>query len=157
MERIPMTPEGHEAMKADLKRHREEERPRVLRELEAAREHGDLSENAEYHAAKERLGFIDGHVNLLEDRLSRAEVIDPKTLSGSRVVFGAIVTYEEADSGKTHTYQIVGAHESDPKRGKISISSPIARALVGKEEGDEAIIDAPGGRRTVEILEVRFA
>ncbi len=156
MKRIPMTPEGYETLKRELKKTKEEERPRVLRELEAAREHGDLSENAEYHAAKEKLGFIDGQIRALESRLAAADVIDPKSLSGTRVVFGATVTYEDVDTEEVRTYQIVGAHESDPKAGKISIESPIARALIGKEEGDEVTLRTPGGVKTVEIIEVRF-
>lgn len=157
MEKIPMTPDGQAQMRHELKRLKEVERPRIVREVEVAREHGDLSENAEYHAAKEKLGFIEGQIRMLEDRLSRADVIDPATLKGSRVVFGAKVTYEDVDSGETRTYQIVGPHESDPKHGKISIESPIARALIGKEEGDEAVIRSPAGNRTVEITEVRFS
>ncbi|MBM4320243.1 MAG: transcription elongation factor GreA, partial [Deltaproteobacteria bacterium] len=119
MDKIPMTPEGLSQMRLDLKRLKEVERPRTVREVEVAREHGDLSENAEYHAAKEKLGFIEGQIRTLDDRLSRADVIDPTRLKGSRVVFGARVTYEDVDSGETRTYQIVGAHEADPKRGKI--------------------------------------
>lgn len=157
MQRVPMTPAGQTKMRGDLRKAKEEERPRVLAELEAAREHGDLSENAEYHAAKEKLGFIDGQIRAMEDWLGRAEVIDPTTLSGNRVVFGAIVTFEDLDTEQERTYQIVGPHESDPKKGLISIQSPIARALIGKEEGDEATINTPGGRRNVEIVGVRFA
>jgi len=151
-----MTPEGRRKMRLNLRKQKEVERPRVLAELEAAREHGDLSENAEYHAAKEKLGFIDGQIRAYEDWLSRAEVIDPATLSGSRVVFGATVTYEDLDSEEARTYQIVGPHEADFKQGRISVESPIARALIGREEGDETVIRTPGGQRTVEIVEVRF-
>ncbi|MDY0060120.1 MAG: transcription elongation factor GreA [Myxococcota bacterium] len=157
MSRYPTTPAGLEAMRAELRRLREVERPKVVNEVEVAREHGDLSENAEYHAAKEKLGFIEGQIRFIEDKLSRVEVIDPRTLKGTRVVFGARVTYEDVDSGESRTYQIVGADESDPKQGRISIESPIARALIGKEEGDEVILRTPSGARTVEITEVRFS
>src|SRR5690242_4385885 len=154
--RIPMTPEGHVRLTAELKRLKTVERPAVINAIAAAREHGDLSENAEYHAAKERQGFIEGRVMELEDMLGRAEVIDVSKLNGSTIKFGATVTLVDEDTDEKRKYQIVGDHESDAKKGRISISSPIARALIGKTKGDSVEVAAPGGARSYEVLKVEF-
>jgi len=154
MERIPMTPEGHTRLRDELKRLKEVERPRISKDIGIAIEQGDLSENAEYHAAKERQGHIEARIKDLEDKLSRSQVIDPATLSGSRIAFGATVTVAEAD--KEFTYRIVGPDESDVEKAAISITSPLARALVGKEPGDEVRVRTPGGERLLEVIEVQF-
>jgi transcription elongation factor GreA len=154
---IPMTKAGAEALKRELKRLRSVERPRIVHEISVAREHGDLSENAEYHAAKERQSHIEGRIQMLEDRLARAEVIDVARLAGDRVVFGATVKLEDTESGQSTQYSIVGEVEADLKKGRISITSPIARGLIGKEVGDSVRIRAPGGEREYEILDVSFA
>lgn len=156
MQKIPMTPTGHQALKDELKNLRQVERPKVVAEIETARAHGDLSENAEYHAAKEKQGFIEGRIREIQGKLGIAEVIDPKTLSGDRVVFGATVTIYDYDTDEESTYQIVGDDEADLKERKISFSSPIARALIGKSVGDETTIRAPRGDRMVEIMNVEF-
>ena len=153
---IPMTRAGAEAIKRELKRLKSVDRPRIVHEISVARDHGDLSENAEYHAAKERQSHIEGRIQMLEDRLARAEIIDVKKLSGGRVVFGATVRLEDADSGQSAQYTIVGEMEADLKKGRISITSPIARGLIGREVGDSVTIRAPGGEREYEILEVLF-
>jgi transcription elongation factor GreA len=150
-----MTPAGHAAMQAELATLKAE-RPKISQEIGVAREHGDLKENAEYHAAKEKQGLCEARIAELEDRLSRAEVIDPATLSGDRVAFGAIVELEDMDSEKNVTYQLVGPDESDLEQGKISVTSPVARALIGKEVGDEVRVKTPGGIRTYEIADVRW-
>jgi transcription elongation factor GreA len=157
MERIPMTPEGHKALEDEVRHLKTVERPSVIKMIAEARAHGDLSENAEYHAAKERQSFIEGRVTDLEDKLSRAEVIDVSKLSGKTVTFGAIVSLADEDNNVKVKYQIVGDLEADLKKGKISISSPIARALVGKVAGDTVEVAAPGGPRCYEILNVLFA
>jgi len=156
MERIPMTAEGHAALEAELKQLKSVERHAVIKAISEAREHGDLSENAEYHAAKEKQSFIEGRVIELEAMLGLAEVIDPKTLSGSTVKFGATVTVVDEDTDKEAVYKIVGDQEADVALGKISISSPIARGLIGKEEGDVVEVNTPGGGRSWEILKVEF-
>jgi len=156
MERVPMTPEGHTKLREELRNLRDVERPRISKEIGAAIEQGDLSENAEYHAAKERQGFIEARIKELEDKLSRAQVIDPASLSGSKVSFGATVKVLEAGTDKEFTYRIVGADESDPERQCISITSPLARALVGKEPGDEVNVHTPGGVRRLEVVDVAF-
>lgn len=156
MNKIPMTREGHQKLKDELERLKREERPKVVEEIEAARAHGDLSENAEYDAAKERQGFIEGRIKELKAKISNAEVIDPTDLSGDRVVFGATVTIFDFDSDEEKTYKIVGDDESDIKENKISYSSPIARAMIGKEVGEEVTINTPGGQREVEIMDVEF-
>ena len=156
MEKVPMTAAGLERLEADLKHYKHEERPSVIKAIAEAREHGDLSENAEYHAAKERQSFIEGQIMELEDTISRADVIDPTKLSGDTVKFGATVSVVDIESDEEHTYQIVGDVESDIKAGRLSISSPLARALIGKSEGDEVDFSAPGGQRAYEILEVKF-
>lgn len=151
-----MTHEGYKALENEINKLKTVERPSVIRMIEEARAHGDLSENAEYHAAKERQAFIEGRVIELEDQLGRAEVIDVSKLSGSTVKFGATVTLADEDTGEKRKFQIVGDLESDAKRGRISISSPIARALIGKGKGDTVEVAAPGGARSYEILKVEF-
>jgi len=155
-ENIPMTRAGAEAIKRELKRLKSVERPKNVHEIAVARDHGDLRENAEYHAAKERQSHIEGRIQMLEDRLARAEIIDVTRLSGDRVVFGATVKLEDTDSGAKAQYTIVGETEADLKRGRISVTSPIARGLVGREVGDTVKIRTPGGEREWEILEVVF-
>ncbi len=155
MERVPMTPEGFAALKAELERLKAE-RPRISAEIGEAREHGDLRENAEYHAAKEKQGLNEARIAEIEDKLSRAEVIDPETLDGDIVRFGAYVTLEDVDSGKEVEYRIVGPDEADLGKGTISVTSPVARALIGRTVGDEVRVRAPGGVRTYEIVDVRF-
>jgi transcription elongation factor GreA len=152
-----MTVNGAEMLRVELQRLKSIERPAVINAIAEARSQGDLSENADYDAAKERQGFIEGRIAEIEGKLSYAQVIDPKLLSDEdRVVFGATVDLEDAASGAKVTYQVVGEDEADIKLGKISISSPIARALIGKHEGDMAEVVAPGGMREYEILEIRF-
>ena len=153
---IPMTKAGADAIKREIKRLKSVDRPRIVQEISTARDHGDLSENAEYHAAKERQSHIEGRIQMLEDRLARAEIIDVTKLSGERVVFGATVKLEDSDSGTQAQYTIVGETEADLKKGRISITSPIARGLVGREVGDSVKIRTPGGEREYEILEVLF-
>jgi len=157
MAKVPMTIEGAERLKTELHRLRTIERPAVIQAIAEARSHGDLSENADYDAAKERQGFIEGRIGEVESKLANAQVIDPKSLDADgRVVFGATVDLEDAASGDTVTYQIVGDDEADIKHGKISVSSPIARALIGKSEGDTADVQAPGGVRSYDVLAVRY-
>ena len=151
-----MTAEGHAALDAELKHLKTVERPAVIAAIAEARAHGDLSENAEYHAAKEKQSFIEGRVAELEDKLARAEVIDVTKLKGDKIVFGATVTLIDVDTEKEATYRIVGEDEADIAKGKVSITSPIARALIGKSVGDEAEVAAPGGARVYEISEVEF-
>lgn len=156
MKRIPMTPAGYKALEDEVSHLKGVERPSVIKMIAEARMHGDLSENAEYHAAKERQAFIEGRVMELDDKLSRAEVIDVSQLSGKTVKFGATVTLADEDTDTRVKYQIVGDMEADAKNGKISISCPIARALIGKSAGDSAEVMAPGGARSYEILKVQF-
>ncbi|MEQ9315673.1 MAG: transcription elongation factor GreA [Henriciella sp.] len=156
MQRTPMTAEGHAALDAELKHLKSVERPAIIAAIAEAREHGDLSENAEYHAAKEKQSFIEGRVAELEDKLARAEVIDVTKLKGEKIVFGATVTLIDAETEKESTYRIVGEDEADISKGKVSITSPIARALIGKTVGDEAEVAAPGGARVYEIEAVEF-
>jgi transcription elongation factor GreA len=152
-----MTIEGAERLKAELHRLRTIERPSVIQAIAEARSHGDLSENADYDAAKERQGFIEGRIAEVESKLANAQVIDPASIDADgRVVFGATVDLEDAESGDKVTYRIVGDDEADIKDGKISVSSPIARALIGKSEGDTADVQAPGGVRSYEVLAVRY-
>ena len=153
---IPMTKAGADAIKREIKRLKSVERPKIVHEISVARDHGDLSENAEYHAAKEKQSHIEGRIQILEDRLARAEIIDVSRLSGERVVFGATVQLEDTDSGAKAQYTIVGEHEADLKKGRISITSPIARGLIGREVGDTVTIRTPGGEREYEIHEVLF-
>jgi transcription elongation factor GreA len=153
-----MTVEGEKRLKAELARLKGVERHAVIAAIAEARSHGDLSENADYDAAKERQGFIEGRIAEIEHKLAGAQVIDPSTVDAEgRVVFGATVEIEDAGSGERRTYQIVGDDEADIKHGKISINSPIARALIGKTEGDVADVDAPVGIRSYEVLAVRYA
>src|SRR4029078_4254448 len=157
MAKVPMTVEGAERLKAELHRLRTIERPSVISAIAEAPSHGDLSENADYDAAKERQSFIEGRISEVESKLANAQVIDPASLDADgRVVFGATVDLEDAESGDTVTYQIVGDDEADIKHGKISVSSPIARALIGKSEGDTADVQAPGGVRSYDVLAVRY-
>ena len=157
MEKVPMTAEGYSALEAELRILKTDERPAVIAAIAEARSHGDLSENAEYHAAKERQSFIEGRIAELEGKLSNAQVIDPRLLDAEgRVVFGATVELEDLASGDVVTYQIVGDDEADIKQNKISISSPISRALIGKYAGDIAEVQAPGGAREYEVLDVKY-
>ena len=156
MERIPMTAGGFKALEEEINHLKTVERPSIIRMIAEARAHGDLSENAEYHAAKERQAFVEGRVMELEDKVGRAEVIDVSKLSGTTVKFGATVTLVDEDTDAEMKFQIVGDLESDAKKGRISISSPIARALIGKTKGDTVEVAAPGGARSYEILKVQF-
>jgi transcription elongation factor GreA len=156
MEKVPMTAAGYMRLDDEIRRLKNIERPAVIQAIAEARAHGDLSENAEYHAAKERQGWIEGQILELEDKFSRAEVIDVAKLAGDTVKFGATVTLIDEDSDQKKTWQIVGDYEADVKSGKISISSPIARALIGKRKGDTVEVAAPGGARTYEIGRVQF-
>jgi len=156
MEKIPMTARGQTMLMEELKQRQSVERPAIIAAIAEARSHGDLSENAEYHAAKEQQSLNEGRIAELEDLLSRAEVIDISKLSGKNVKFGATVTLVDEDTEEERTYQIVGDQEADVKSGKISISSPIARALIGKTAGDTVEVSAPGGSRSYEILKVKF-
>jgi len=156
MQRIPMTGEGHAALVDELKNLKSVERPAIIQAISVAREHGDLSENAEYHAAKEKQSFIEGRLAELEDKLARADIIDVSKLGGSSVKFGATVSIIDVETEKESTYKIVGEDEADVSLGMVSITSPIARALIGKEEGDEAEVAAPGGARAYEISSVTY-
>jgi transcription elongation factor GreA len=151
-----MTSRGYQLLMEELKRLKSVERPKIVSEIEEARGHGDLSENAEFHAAKERQSLLDVQIREIEDRLARAQVIEVSKLSGNKVVFGATVSLADSDTGEKVVYQIVGDHEAEPKNGKISISSPVARALIGKSEGDEVQVRTPTGVRTLEILNLEF-
>ena len=156
MERIPMTAEGHAALQTELKNLKSVERPNIIAAIAEARAHGDLSENAEYHAAKEKQSFIEGRISELDDKLARADVIDVSKLTGGKIRFGATVSLIDVDSEEESSYKIVGDDEANVKEGKISISSPIASALIGKEEGDEAEVAAPSGARAYEIVKVEY-
>lgn len=156
MEKFPMTLGGYQKLEADLRKLKNEERPAVIQAISEARAHGDLSENAEYHAAKERQGWIESQILDLEDKYTRAEVIDLSKLSGKTVKFGATVTLIDEDTEEKKVWQIVGDLEADVKERKISISSPIARALIGKEQGASVEVSAPGGARVYEIAKVVF-
>ncbi|MFN3911881.1 transcription elongation factor GreA [Hyphomonas sp.] len=156
MERIPMTAEGHAALQAELKVLKSVERPSIIAAISEARSHGDLSENAEYHAAKEKQSFIEGRISELDDKLARADIIDVSKLGGKKIRFGATVTIIDVDSEEKFTYKIVGEDEADVKDGKISITSPLARAMIGKEEGDEAEVAAPSGARAYEVSKVVY-
>jgi transcription elongation factor GreA len=153
---VPMTNKGYQFLMEELKRLKSVERPRNVREIEEAREHGDLSENAEFHAAKDRQSLLDLQIREIEDKIARAQIIDISKLSGEKVVFGATVALADGDTGDKVVYQIVGDHEAEPKNGKISISSPIARALIGKNEGEEVQVRTPTGVRTFDILSVDY-
>lgn len=154
MDRIPITAAGKVKIQEEIATLKTVERPKIVKAIEEAREHGDLKENAEYHAAKEKQGHVEGRIQFLEDQLSRIEVIDPSKLDGSRVVFGTTVKLFDVDADKELVYRIVGDLESDAAKGEISVNSPIARALIGKERGDTAIVQAPGGKRELEIIDI---
>ncbi|WP_119308265.1 transcription elongation factor GreA [Cohaesibacter haloalkalitolerans] len=156
MEKIPMTPAGYQALTEELRQRSGEERPRIIAAISEARAHGDLSENAEYHAAKEQQSLNEGRISELEDKLSRAEVIDVSKMSGDTIKFGATVTLVDEDTDEEKTYQIVGDVEADLKKGKISLSSPIARALIGKQVEDSVEVMAPGGAKSYEILAIKY-
>jgi transcription elongation factor GreA len=157
MKRTPMTLRGAEALRAELKRLKSQDRPNIIKQIVEARGHGDLSENAEYHAAREQQGFIEGRIKEIEGKLANAEVIEPGKLTNTgRVMFGARVELEDQDNGERVSYQVVGEDEADIRAGRISVSSPIARALVGKSCGEVVDVAAPGGTRSYEILAVRF-
>lgn len=153
----PITKTGFEKLEAEHKRLKTHDRPAVSEEIATARDHGDLKENAEYHAARDKQSFIEGRIGELEDMIAKAQVVDVAELKGSRVVFGATVELVDCESDKEVTYQIVGEYEADLENGKISYISPIAKGLIGKEEGDEVTIKTPGGTREYEILNVSFA
>ena len=156
MEKIPMTGAGYARLEEELKRLKNADRPAVIKAIAEARAHGDLSENAEYHAAKERQGFIESRVIELEDKLRRAQVIDVRSLKGDKVMFGATVKLVDADTDQETVYQIVGPDEADIKCGRLSISAPLARALIGKAEGDTVEVNTPGGGKSYEVLSVKF-
>lgn len=155
-EKFPMTPSGYASMKAQLKKLKDVDRPANSRAIEVARGHGDLSENADYSAAKEEQGLIEAKIRELEAKITLAEVIDPTKLSGTRVKFGATVTIEDTENGDAQTYTIVGEHEADIKKGRISIGAPVARALIGKEIGDTVTVQSPKGKRELEITKVEW-
>lgn len=157
MDKTPMTARGAEALREELNELKSVARPTVIKAIAEAREHGDLKENAEYHAAREQQGFIEGRIQEIEGKLSNAQIIDPKSLNaGDKIVFGATVSLFDVEKEEDVTYQIVGEDEADIKEGKISITSPIARALIGKEVDDVAQVQAPGGLREFEIVEVNY-
>jgi transcription elongation factor GreA len=151
-----MTGEGYHALDEELKRLKTVDRPEVIGQIAEARSHGDLSENAEYHAAKERQGWIEGRIAEIEDRMARAQVIDVSRLSGSQVKFGATVTVVDEDTEEEGRYQIVGEHEADVRKGRISLSSPLSRAMIGKEVGDVVEVNTPGGVKAYEITKVEW-
>ena len=156
MQRVPMTLQGHQRLEAELKHLKSVERPAVIQAIAEARAHGDLSENAEYHAAKEKQGFLEGEMRSLEDKIARSQVVDISKLSGEKIVFGATVKLLNVDTDEEVTYRIVGEDEADTKSGSISYKAPIAKALIGRKVGDEVVFNAPGGSRTYEVIEVDF-
>ena len=156
LDRVPMTPAGYAKLDSELRHLQQVERPRIVEAIAEARSHGDLSENAEYHAAKEAQSHNEGRIAELEDKISRAEVIDTTKLSGDTVMFGVTVTLVDEDTEEKKVYQIVGEAEADVKAGKVSISSPTARALIGKKKGDTVEVNTPGGGKSYEILKVAF-
>ena len=155
MEKIPITPTGHKALEAELKLRKSEERPAIIRAIAEAREHGDLSENAEYHSAREKQSFIEGRIKELEAILSLVEVIDPKSLSGS-IKFGATVTVVDEETDEEKTWQIVGEHEANIEKGLLNVKSPIARALIRKDVGDSVEVRTPGGEKSYEVLSIEY-
>lgn len=158
MSKVPLTARGAEKLREELQRLKTVERPRIIQAIAEAREHGDLKENAEYHAAREQQSFVEGRIQEIEGKLSNAQVIDPAAVNAQgKVIFGATVDLVDEESGKEVTYQIVGEDEADIKQGLISVNSPIARAVIGKEEGDVVTVQAPGGEREYEIVEVRYS
>lgn len=156
MEKVPVTRTGYDALNAELKTLKEDVRPAVIKAIAEAREHGDLSENAEYHAAREKQSFVEGRIKELEGLVSRADVIDPEKMSGSTIKFGATVEIVDEETDEEKTYQIVGEPEADIDNGRLNIRSPLARGLIGKEEGDSVEINTPGGGRSYEILSVKY-
>ncbi len=154
--KIPMTPEGHAALEVEVKHLKSVERPRIIKAIAEAREHGDLSENAEYHAAKEQQGMTEARVKELDNTLSRAQIIDISKMAGDTIKFGATVTLVDEDTDEEIVYQLVGDFESDAGNGKISVSSPVARALMGKKVGDSAEVATPGGGRSFEVLKIEY-
>jgi transcription elongation factor GreA len=156
MEKVPMTPAGHAALSEEYRFRTSEERPRIIAAISEARAHGDLSENAEYHAAKEQQSLNEGRIQELEGLIALADIIDVSTLSGSTIKFGATVKIVDEDTDEERKYTIVGDPEADASKGRISISSPIARALIGKSKGDSVEVPAPGGTRNYEVLDVKF-
>lgn len=156
MDKIPMTAEGYTTLESELKHCQQVERPRIVQQISEARSHGDLAENAEYHAAKESQSLNEGRIAELEDKLARAEVIDVSKLSGDTITFGATVTLVDEDTEKKAVWQIVGEPEADAKKGKISITSPLARALVGKKKGAQVEVNAPGGAKAYEVMKVEW-
>jgi transcription elongation factor GreA len=157
MEKVPMTGEGYRVLDEELKRLKTQERPSVIASISEARAHGDLSENAEYHAAKDRQGWIESQIAEIEDKMSRAQVIDVSKLSGSQVKFGAKVTVVDEDTEDQSRYQIVGEHEADVKAGRLSLTSPLARSMMGKEKGDVVEVTTPSGVKAYEILKIEWA
>jgi len=156
MQKNPITPEGAARLREELIQLKSVERPAVIKAIAVARVHGDLKENAEYHAARDKQSFIEGRIKEIEDKLARAEVIDPTKLAGDRVAFGATVKVNNTDTGEQAAYKILGADESDLAKGSISVTSPLARSLIGKQVGDEVKVRMPGGERTYEILDITF-
>jgi len=154
VERVPITKAGFEALKQELTQLKTVERPQNIKAIEEARAHGDLSENAEFEAAKDRQGFLEGRISELEFKLANADIIDPGTLPKDRVVFGCTVVLENIDTGEDVSYQLVGPDESDIQNGRISVSSPLGKAIIGKRTGDEVVLQAPGGRRCYELVEI---
>lgn len=156
MDKVPMTLDGFTRLEEELKRLKFEERPEIIKAIAAAREHGDLSENAEYHAARERQAFVEGRVGELEDKIRRAEIIDVKSLKGKDIKFGATVKLADEDTDEEVTYQIVGEHEADIKSGRLSITSPLARALIAKTAGESVEVTTPNGAKSYEVMSVRY-
>ncbi|OQY08769.1 MAG: transcription elongation factor GreA [Desulfobacteraceae bacterium 4572_187] len=154
MEQVPITKEGYEVLKKELEYLKKVERPKNIKAIEEARAHGDITENAEFEAAKDRQAFIDGRLSNLEYKLSRADIIDSKTLSNDQAVFASSVVLENIDTGENVTYQLVGPDEANIEEGRISVSSPLGKALIGKKAGDEIILQAPGGKRSYELVEI---
>lgn len=156
MDKIPITAEGASRLRDELKTLKSVERPAVIKAIAAAREHGDLSENAEYHAAREHQSFIEGRIAELEDQESRFEIIDVKSLKGKEIMFGATITVAEEETDVEKTFQIVGEYEADPAEGRISVTSPMARAMIGRKVGDSVEVTTPGGQKDYEIVKVRY-
>jgi transcription elongation factor GreA len=154
LERVPITRKGYEALQEELEYLKKVERPKNIKAIEEARSHGDISENAEFEAAKDRQAFIAGRLNDLEDKLARADIIDPDTMPKDRAVFSSLVTLENIDTGENVEYQLVGPDESNIEQGLISVSSPLGKAIIGKKPGDEIILQTPGGKRSYELVEI---
>ncbi len=155
-EKIPMTVEGKKRLDEELKHLMTVERPTIVKAIEVARGHGDLSENADYSAAKERQGFIEGRIQEINGKLARAQIIDPTSIESDKIVFGATVTLEEQDTGQKVVYQIVGVDEADVRAGKVGVTSPIARALIGRSEGDEVVVHAPKGQIRYDVVRIEY-